>query len=68
MEDNKNKNERASLKEYFDFGPLVGYFFRKKDKNRPTSFNLRAMHGINKLSIIMFLIAVVVIVFRFLTR
>jgi len=31
------------------------YFFRKKDPNRPTSFNLRVMHAINATAIIMFL-------------
>jgi hypothetical protein len=34
------------------------YFFRKKDPNRPTNFNLRAMHFINALAIIMFLAGV----------
>lgn len=31
------------------------YFFRKKDPNRPDNFNLRVMHFINALAIIMFL-------------
>ena len=31
------------------------YFFRKKDPNRPTSFNLRVMHAINATAIILFL-------------
>ena len=31
------------------------YFFRKKDPNRPESFNLKVMHFINALAIIMFL-------------
>jgi len=31
------------------------YFFRKKDPNRPENFNLRVMHFINALAIIMFL-------------
>ena len=30
------------------------YFFRKKDPNRPTNFNLRVMHAINATAIIMF--------------
>ncbi len=34
------------------------YFFRKKDPNRPTSFNLRVMHAINWTAIIMFLLAI----------
>lgn len=39
---------------------FLGYFFRKKDPNRPTSFNLRTMHRINKLSILMFLMALLI--------
>ncbi|WP_317130561.1 DUF6728 family protein [Pedobacter cryotolerans] len=31
------------------------YFFRKKDPNRPTNFNLKAMHIINALAILLFL-------------
>ncbi|MES2112607.1 MAG: DUF6728 family protein [Bacteroidota bacterium] len=31
------------------------YFFRKKDPNRPTNFNLKVMHTINAIAIIMFL-------------
>ncbi|MDB5115723.1 MAG: hypothetical protein JWQ79_1215 [Mucilaginibacter sp.] len=31
------------------------YFFRKKDPNRPTNFNIRAMHIINAIAITMFL-------------
>jgi len=34
------------------------YFFRKKDPNRPTSFNLRVMHVINAIAIILFLLAI----------
>lgn len=36
---------------------VLTYFFRKKDPNRPTNFNIRAMHTINKISILMFIIA-----------
>ncbi|MEO6524548.1 MAG: DUF6728 family protein [Mucilaginibacter sp.] len=35
------------------------YFFRKKDPNRPTSFNLRAMHFINALAIVIFLAGII---------
>ncbi|SEL74912.1 DUF6728 family protein [Parapedobacter koreensis] len=34
------------------------YFFRKKDPNRPDSFNLRVMHAINATAIILFLLAI----------
>lgn len=30
------------------------YFFRRKDPNRPVSFNLKVMHFINALAIVLF--------------
>ncbi|MGN6395353.1 MAG: DUF6728 family protein [Mucilaginibacter sp.] len=35
------------------------YFFRKKDPNRPTNFNLKVMHTINTIAIIMFLAGII---------
>ncbi|KOF02059.1 DUF6728 family protein [Roseivirga seohaensis] len=70
-EEIKNEEQRDSkltAKEAFNFGPVLGYFFRKKDPSRPTNFNIKAMHTINKISIIMFLIAVIVIVSRAIGR
>ncbi len=49
------KKETPNTKEYFQLGELFGYFFRKKDPNRPQNINLKMMHGVNKISIIMFL-------------
>lgn len=57
-----------NFKEFFGLGEVLGYYFRKKDPNRPKNFNLKLMHGINKISIIMFLIAVVVMAYRYFTR
>lgn len=34
------------------------YFFRKKDPNRPTNFNLKVMHTINAIAITMFLLGI----------
>ena len=67
-EKKETKKGKISLKEVLNFGPVLGYFFRKKDPERPSNFNLRMMHGINKISIIMFLIALTVIIVRFLSR
>jgi hypothetical protein len=58
---------KKAVKEYFEFGPVLGYFFRKKDPNAKPNFNLKMMHGINKISIIMFLVALVVMVVRYFT-
>lgn len=38
---------------------LFMYFFRKKDPNRPSSFNLKVMHVINAIAIIMFLAGII---------
>jgi hypothetical protein len=61
MTENDN-NKRNSFKEYFQLGEVTGYFFRKKDPNRKSNFNLKAMHGINKFSIIIFLLAVIYLI------
>jgi hypothetical protein len=60
---NKNNSESA-IKEYFRLGEFFGYFFRKKDPNRPSNFNLRMMHGINKISIIMFLAGIIFLLIK----
>ena len=54
--------------DYFKLGEVFGYFFRKKDPNRPTNFSLKMMHGTNKLSMAIFLVCVIVIVYRYFTR
>ncbi len=61
-------DEQKNIGYYFDFKEVLTYFFRKKDPNRPTNINIRMMHGINKISIVMFLICVIVIITRFITR
>jgi hypothetical protein len=47
---------------------IWGYLtFRKRDADAPDSTNLRVMHGINKVSIFMFLVAIVLIVIKWVT-
>jgi hypothetical protein len=43
---------------------FLGYFFRKKDDTRPSNFNLKAMHFINKLSILMFIIGLLIYIIK----
>jgi hypothetical protein len=66
MNNNPESTEktRHSWKEYFNLGPVLGYYFRKKDPSRPNNFNLRMMHGINRISMIMFLICLIIIIVR----
>jgi len=59
------------LIDYFRIGPVFRYFinvFRKPDPSKPTSVNLRMMHGINRISIIMFLFAIIVYTVRHCVR
>ena len=47
---------------------ILGYLtFRKPAEDEPTSFNLRVMHGINKISIFMFLVALIILIVKLAT-
>ena len=59
-------NDGSNVQDYFQFGEVFGYFFRKKDPNRKTNFNLRMMHGINKLSIVIFLVGLIYLIGKYL--
>jgi len=65
---NNKREGRMPLKEYFDLGEVFGYWFRKKDPNRPTNFNIKSMHVINKISMLMFLLCLLVMFYRFFIR
>lgn len=54
----------GKLKEFFSLGEVGGYFFRKKDPSRPTNINIKMMHGINKISIVVFLLGVLYLVLK----
>ena len=71
MEENKEvaaketpQEEKKGVGFYFGFMDVLTYYFRKPDPSRPKSFNLRAMHTINKISILLFLIALVIWIVR----
>jgi hypothetical protein len=59
-----NGEQKRGLKQFFQLGEVGGYFFRKKDPSRPSDVNIRMMHGINKISIIVFLLGVIYIILR----
>jgi hypothetical protein len=63
-----NKPEKRSWKDFFRLGEVGGYFFRKKDPSRPTNINIRMMHGVNKLSIIIFLLGVIFLILKIVLR
>lgn len=61
----------SKIGEYFKLGEVFRYFFRvfqKPDPSRPTNTNIRMMHGINRISIIMFLICLIVMIVRAIMR
>jgi hypothetical protein len=57
------KKNKGKVKEFFSLGEVGGYFFRKKDPSRPTNINIRMMHGINKISILIFLLGLLYLIF-----
>lgn len=60
--------KKDSNESYFNFNEVFRYYFRKKDRSKGVSINLKLMHGINKISIIMFIIALFVIIYRYVSR
>lgn len=61
----------SRILELFKLGEVFKYFFRvfgKKDPSKPDSYNLRMMHGINRISIVMFLFCITVMIIRAMTR
>jgi len=61
---NMEPKKRNSFKDYFKVGEALGYFFRKKDPSRPSNFNIRMMHGINTISIVVFLLGVIFLIVK----
>ena len=68
MNNQTEETKKRGAAYYFNFNEVLTYFFRKKDPNRPTSFNLKAMHTINKISMLMFLVCVIVMIVRAILR
>ncbi len=58
------KKTQKKISYYFDLSEVLTYFFRKKDQNSKPNFSLKAMHTVNKISIVMFLIGVIVVFLR----
>lgn len=62
----ENEQSKSRWKEFFQLGEVGGYFFRKKDPNRPKNINIKAMHIINKIAILMFLVCLLIILKRYI--
>lgn len=63
-----NKKKKSGLKDFFSLGEVGGYFFRKKDPTRPNNINIRMMHGVNKISIVVFLAGVLYLIFKLVIK
>ncbi|MGD9327354.1 MAG: hypothetical protein PVH48_00230 [Cyclobacteriaceae bacterium] len=61
MSHQKGKN---TIREIFDFREVFSYYFRRKEKGKKPDINLRIMHWINRISIIIFILAVIILVMR----
>lgn len=68
MKNSDTPRKKNSLSDYFAISEVFTYFFRKKDPNNKPNFNLRVMHGINKISMLMFLVGLVILITRLLLR
>jgi hypothetical protein len=58
------QKKKNGYKQFFSMGEVGGYFFRKKDPNRPTNINLKMMHWVNKISIIIFILGVLFLILK----
>lgn len=43
-------------------------YIRKRDKSQPVNTNTKLMHGMNRISIIMFLIAIIILIIKLIRR
>ena len=55
-----------NLKEYFNVSEVFGYFFKKKDPN--ASIYMKMMYWTNRIAISMFLVCLLVILYRLFIR
>jgi hypothetical protein len=60
----EGEQKKRGIREFFSLGEVGGYFFRRKDGSRPNNINIRMMHGVNKISIIIFILGVLFIILR----
>ncbi|MFA6056593.1 MAG: DUF6728 family protein [Taibaiella sp.] len=43
---------------------LTYFYLRKRDSNDPLNINIKFMHGMNRISLFLFLIAIIVMIIR----
>lgn len=47
---------------------LTYFYLRKRNPNDPTNMNIKFMHGMNRISLFVFLIGIIVMIVRLFTR
>jgi hypothetical protein len=68
MEQNEQPKKKSGFREFFSLGEVGNYFFRKKDPSRPNNINIRMMHGVNKISIVVFLAGVLYLIWKLVLK
>ena len=56
------------MKEGFWNQILTYFYIRKRDKDSPKNANIFLMHGMNRISLFVFLVGLVIMIIRLLTR
>ncbi|MBS1680399.1 MAG: hypothetical protein JST48_01690 [Bacteroidetes bacterium] len=64
MENQQPEKKKMTLRDFFSLGEVGAYFFRKKKEDRPTNINIKMMHGVNRLAIIMFLLGMIYFIIK----
>jgi hypothetical protein len=67
-QEDKPEKKKMSFRDFFSLGEVGGYFFRKKDPSRPNNINIRMMHGVNKISIVVFLLGVLYLIWKLVLK
>lgn len=57
--------EEKRKPDYWNLKEALRYFFRKKDPQRPSNTNIRIMHGINRIAIIVFLLGIIYLIIKY---
>jgi hypothetical protein len=68
MEQSEQPKKKSGVREFFSLGEVGNYFFRKKDPSRPSNINIRMMHGVNKISIVVFLAGVLYLIWKLVLK
>ena len=64
MENQPQGKKKMSIREFFSLGEVGAYFFRSKNRDRPSNINIKMMHGVNRLAILMFLLGMIYFIIK----